>query len=127
MPITNINIATYVTQVSATYIYFGLLGNYVGKSLVNIELLLLFDINQTLPGINPLLGHKYKAIYRVTTESAAWLGPHRPSRPRPQIPVLPMGFLQKHTHTHVVPYLLHIYCSGDQESIWEISEQSVQL
>ena len=29
----------------------------------------------------------------VTIGSAAWLGPHRPSKPRPQIPVLPIGFL----------------------------------
>lgn len=31
--------------------------------------------------------------YLVTTGSAAWLGPHRPSRPLPTIPVRPMGFL----------------------------------
>ena len=30
--------------------------------------------------------------YRVTIGSAAWLGPHFPSSPRPEIPVLPQGF-----------------------------------
>jgi len=34
-------------------------------------------------------------VYRVTTGSAAWFGPQRPSRPRPLIPVLPIGFLQQ--------------------------------
>lgn len=32
--------------------------------------------------------------YLVTTGSAAWFGPHRPSRPLPIIPVRPIGFLQ---------------------------------
>lgn len=34
-------------------------------------------------------------LYLVTMGSAAWLGPHLPSRPRPFRPVLPLGLLEE--------------------------------
>lgn len=33
------------------------------------------------------------SCYLVATRWTAWLGPHRPNKPRPAIPVLPTGFL----------------------------------
>ena len=41
----------------------------------------------------------------VAIGSAAWFGPHLPSRPRPLIPVLPAGFL---FITRVVIYALSV-------------------
>jgi len=59
-------------------------------------------------------------LYRVTTESAAWLGPQRPSRPRPQIPVLPTGFLQKYTHTYThMVFIGYLPLGSDTERIFE--------
>ena len=46
--------------------------------------------------------------YLVAIRWAAWLGPHRPSKPRPAIPVLPTGFLLQQTQKIYITFSFHI-------------------
>lgn len=49
-----------------------------------------------------LLKNKHKNVFNlVTIGSAAWLGPHRPRRPLPLIPVRPTGFLHHISHLKI--------------------------
>ena len=60
--------------------------------------------------------------HRDTIGSAAWLGPQRPSKPRPFIPVRPIGFLNRQCNTHGINLQL-----VEQDNEWVSRESNAQM
>lgn len=85
--------------------------------LPNLTSLVALILSVAIWHLDTVSVFNWRKGYLVTIGSAAWLGPHRPSKPLPLNPVRPWGLLQWTTHKCANP-ITYLQCVSSWNLSW---------